>query len=258
MMGSWTTTSASVRGLLHEKLGMPCQDAHLCRVISSSDGREVLFALASDGASSAARSEHGAALAVASFFEEFAEEAGMAPTLAAITREAVERWVYRLQAEIADLAREADIGVREYSCTFLGAIAGPERTVCVQVGDGAIVGARDAGGPYRCLTWPQHGRSSVSTFFVTGDDVLDRLVVDFIDQPMTAIAVFTDGIEDLVLDKDRRAARCRPLQPLFRHLSTEGPVADNFRRSFLAEFLSSTMATDISGDDKTLVLAQRA
>lgn len=256
-MASWTVAAACVRGLLHERLGMPCQDANLCRVISSDDGRDVLFALAADGASSAARSEHGAARAVASFFDEFAKEAKIAPALATITREAVERWVGRLQGEIAELAREACIGMREYSCTFLGAIAGPESTVCVQVGDGAIVGAPDPGGPYRCLTWPQHGRSSVSTFFITGDDGLDRLVVDFIDEPMTAIAVFTDGIEDLVLDKDRRTARPVPFQALFQALSTKSSMADHFRCSFAAEFLSSTMATDISDDDKTLVLARR-
>lgn len=257
MSSSWTIAAASVRGSMHEKLGMPCQDVHLCRVIPSHDGRDLLFALASDGASSAARSEQGAALTVASFFEMFTGPAVATPTLSKITRTVVERWVRSLHDDVADLAREAGIGTREYSCTFVGAIAGPESTVCVQVGDGAIIGAAQPGGPYQCLTWPQHGRSSVSTFFVTGDDVLDRLVVNFINRPMNDLAVFTDGIEDIVLESEKKIPCQATVRRVFELLLPQEILTDTSQSSSLAAFLSSATIADRSTDDTTLVLARR-
>lgn len=256
-MSSWTIAAASVRGPMHEQLGMPCQDAYLCRVVSSHDGRDVLFALASDGANSAAISEQGAALAVTSFFQAFAEPAALAPTLSTITPGAVERWVRSLQDDVSDLAREAGVSTREYSCTFVGAIARPESTLCIQVGDGAIVGATEPGSPYQCLTWPQHGRSAVLTFLATGDDAFNRLIVDFTAQPMNEVAVFTDGVEDILLERVRRTPSQANVRRVFQVLSLQKASSDTSRSSAATAFLSSPMITERTSDDTTLVVARR-
>ena len=67
----WRIAYASVIGTAHVIAGTPCQDASQCQVMQSTEGSEVLLAVAADGAGSALRSQEGAQLTTESFLREF-------------------------------------------------------------------------------------------------------------------------------------------------------------------------------------------
>ena len=71
----WRVAYNSVIGTSHEKTGLPCQDAGGCRIVHDPAGREILLAIACDGAGSASRSLDGATLAVSQFLNQFSEAA---------------------------------------------------------------------------------------------------------------------------------------------------------------------------------------
>ena len=256
-MRHWKTAYASVIGTSHMRLGMPCQDASLSRVVQTIDGSEVLFAVASDGASSAWHAEAGAKLAVLSFFEEFGLRAANDSGLITFTRGAIESWIRRFQHEVAERSRMANMEMREFSCTFLAAIAGPRSAVCVQVGDGAIIGLTGAITDDVWITWPQKGKSRNSTFFLTGDDVFERTVVNVVPQPLQEVAVFTDGLENLFLDPCARTVRFRVLQPIFETVRGHEPASDGGQSPEIVNLLTSNIVNKSTDDDKSLVIATR-
>ena len=153
----WRVAYNSVVGTSHEKTGLPCQDAGGCRIIRDPVGRELLLAIACDGAGSASRSRDGANLTVDRFFQEFGEAAKRSG-LDEIAKEFVQDWLSRLRAEIKDRADAEDLSAREFACTVLAAIIGEDRAAFFQIGDGAmVVSNRSEPDDYGWIFWPQHG-----------------------------------------------------------------------------------------------------
>ena len=242
---------------------MPCQDAGRCDVVVAGDGTEVLIASVSDGAGSAAQSEHGASLAVASFHRTFAEAARLQPDLAFLDEPRAKGWLAGLQAEIATLADESGLPARDYACTFLGAIVGQTAAVFMQVGDGAIVVADgDTGDGHAWVFWPQHGEFANSTFFVTMGEAAE--VMEFTRREaadgggVRELAMFSDGLERLVLDMRARTVHSPSLRPILGWLGTCEPPADGRASAVLAAYLDSANVNRRTDDDKTLVMATRA
>lgn len=257
-MASWRTAYASVIGTSHARTGAPCQDAGACRVVCAADGREVILAVVSDGAGSATKSEEGSKLAVDSFLEAFMPLATRDPTLSFFERNLMEDWLHNLRDRIAVLAEEADVHRREFACTFLAAVVGPETTVCVQIGDGAIVGAGEEVGDYAWLTWPQHGEFANTTNFLTDDDVFETMEFEFINRPLNEIAVFSDGIERLILDMSNRSVHSPALRPIFQWLASTSPSLEKaYPEPALEAFLNSSRINERTDDDKTLVMGTR-
>jgi hypothetical protein len=221
------------------------------------NGREVLLAVVSDGAGSAARSDEASQLAVEMFLEEFAPRAEQDPALLTFDRDLIDEWLRRLRHELASRAREAGMAIREFSCTLLAAVAGPESTVCMQVGDGAIVGSGNEVGEYSWLTWPQHGEFANTTNFVVDGDVFETMQFEFIDRPLNELALFSDGIERLVLDMRARAVHSPALRPIFTWLASTLPVDKSEPEPALQKWLASPQVNDRTDDDKTLVMATR-
>ena len=239
---------------------MPCQDAGRCDVVVAEDDSEVLIASVADGAGSAAQSEHGASLAVASFHRTFAEAARLQPDLAFFDEARAQGWLAELQAEIATLADENGLPARDYACTFLGAIVGPTASVFMQVGDGAIVIADgDTGDGHAWMFWPQHGEFANSTFFVTMEEATE--VMEFTRREgggVRELAMFSDGLERLILDMRARTVHSPSLRPILGWLGTCEPMGDGRTSAVLAAYLDSANVNRRTDDDKTLVMAVRA
>lgn len=257
MAGAWRYAYASVAGTSHDKTGSPCQDAGGCRVVEASGGEPILLAMASDGAGSARRSDEGARLAVALFLDEFGaacRERG----IAAIDRAFVLAWLTKLRRRIA--ARAVANGVRsgEFACTALGAVVADDRAVFFQIGDGAIVvSRRHRPGAYDWIFWPQHGEFANTTNFVTQRDAARALEIEIRPGPFDEVALFTDGIERLVLDLKGKTAHAPFFRPLFGWLSGTKPPAKSETSPALVNYLGSKQVCDRTDDDKTLVLATR-
>jgi hypothetical protein len=178
-----------------------------------------------------------------------------------ITKEFVEDWLSRVRAEIRDRAEIADLSPREFACTLLGAVVGQDRAAFLQIGDGAIVVSNRAEpDDYGWIFWPQHGEFANQTNFVTQDNALEILEFEVEDRCIDEIAIFTDGIERLVLDLQNKTAHAPFFRPLFNWLLKTKPTvvdADIPASEVIERYLGSKQIIERTDDDKTLIIASR-
>ena len=254
----WRTAFASSTGTSHDKTGAPCQDACGCRVVIAPDGTEVLLATVSDGAGTAPKSEVGSAIAVAFFLDKLCAICTDHP-VATIDAVVVAEWFQALRAAIRRQADADAQPINHYACTFLGAIVGEKSSAYIQLGDGAIVVKAKAGTgqAYEWIFWPQHGEYANSTYFVTQDGVEPLLQVKT-GVPVDEIALFTDGIERLVLDMTQKTVHGPAFKPVFDWLATTAPDPSGQPSSALKAYLDSDHINRRTDDDKSLVMATRA
>lgn len=258
-MSGWRTAHASVIGTSHTATGAPCQDAGNCEVLVAVDGTEILVAAVADGAGSAKRSEEGAQLAVRSFLSTFGPLAASQPGLEGIDAGRLTAWFRDLRGEIATMADVGGNAAADYACTFLAAIVGPARAVFLQIGDGAIVVRDRESDDFSWMFWPQHGEFANTTNFLTQDDFESALEVEVVEGELCEIAIFSDGIERLVLDIAGRAVHTPALRPIFTWLAGTAPmVGASGPAPGLVAFLGSERVNSRTDDDKTLVMATRA
>jgi Protein phosphatase 2C len=248
----WRTAYASSLGTSHLKTGSPCQDAGGCVVVPGADGDELLIAAVSDGAGTAKRSEAGASLAVARFLRDFA---GADPR--SIDRPFVVGWISSVQGEIAALAAKEGNQVRDYACTMLGAVVSGSNAIYLQIGDGAIVVGGEEVGEYSWIFWPQHGEYANMTNFLTQEQAAETLQFE-IGAPIREIALFSDGIERLVLDFSAKAVHSPSFRPIFKWLAATDPSDKRQPAEALIAYLGSDHVNKRTDDDKTLVMATRA
>jgi hypothetical protein len=255
--GAWKTAYASAIGTSHAKTGAPCQDAGFCILVHGAGGAEFLVAAVADGAGTASRSEAGANRAVDLFIRAFGEAASVVPDIAAIDRGFVERWVARAKAEIGAMAADEGHDIRDFACTLLGAVVGPAGAVYVQIGDGAIIASGATPGEYQEVFWPQHGEFANTTNFLTQDNA--EAVLETADTKLVVneIALFSDGIERLVLDFANRTVHAPAFRPIFNWLAGTPPGASAEPSAALAAYLASEPVNRRTDDDKTLVMATR-
>lgn len=256
----WRVAHASVIGASHQKTGLPCQDACCCRIVCDPDGGHVLLVVACDGAGSAARSLDAATLTADRFLRDFGNESRHSG-LDGITKEFVEDWLSRVRCEIRDRAETENVSVREFACTILGAVVGQDRAAFFQIGDGAIVVSNRAEpDDYGWVFWPQHGEFASQTNFLTQDNALDVLEFELEERCVDEIAVFTDGIERLVLDLQEKTAHAPFFRTLFGWLANTKPavIGEEIPASgVVSRYLGSKQLNDKTDDDKTLILATR-
>ena len=233
-----------------------CQDAGFCTVIVTADGSEILIASLADGAGSAPQSQHGAAMTVAAFQRDFAAAAQDAAGLDGIDRAFVLRWLAQTQDAIRAEASAAGAQAKDYACTLLGAVITAQAALYVQIGDGAIV--TDAAEGYDYVFWPQHGEFANSTFFVTMEDAATIIQVERRDGAVQEFAMFSDGLERLVLDMTARTVHAPALRPVFHWLAATGAAPDDQPSEVVVAYLNSANVNRRTDDDKTLIMATRA
>ena len=254
----WRTAYASVAGTSHAATQTPCQDAGRCEVVPTGNGLEIFLAVVSDGAGSAPRSDEGSQLAVELFLSDHRALAADDPTLATFDEASVVRWLRKLRRAITKLAALGGHHTSDYACTFLAAVVAPSRAVLIQIGDGAIVTESEETGDYVFMVWPQHGEFANSTNFVTQEGFEQRLEVAVIDHPVSEVALFSDGIERLVLDFATKSVHTPALKPIFNWLAGTIPDATaTGPAAALVSFLGSEQVNRRTDDDKTLVMATR-
>jgi hypothetical protein len=258
MSADWQFAFASVIGMSHENLGLTCQDAGLCRTVTSPTGESILLAVASDGAGSAPRSQDGAALTVLLFMDEFGRACQSSAGIAAIDRAFVVDWLSHVKKEISIRATSEGLQSRDFACTVLGALVGERRALFFQLGDGAIVISNSAE-PNDCgwVFWPQHGEFANETNFITQDNAEQMMEFEACDRRIDRLSIFTDGLERLVLDYESKTAHAPFFNPLFSWLTAAAPQLDEAASIPLVRYLTSETVNKYTDDDKTLILATR-
>jgi len=218
----------------------------------------VLVAVVCDGAGSAAYSEVGSWLASTTFaelVEVYFENRGR---LIDISRETVVGWITSTAERLSARAREDGNALKDYSCTLLAAIVGNKAAAFAQIGDGAIVVSHGEADGWSWVFWPQHGEYANQTVFVLSDDATEALEFNLAPRRIDEIAVFSDGIERMVLHGASKAVNDPFFDQMFEPVrASTSPGLDQKLSGKLKEYLGSAAVNARTNDDKTLLMATR-
>ncbi|MCK9632243.1 MAG: protein phosphatase 2C domain-containing protein [Methanoregula sp.] len=248
----WKSTASSVTGRSHLDRSESGQDYSRAGSIRIADG-EYFIGLAADGAGSTTEGGRGAEVACETVWGCIINCLRHDGDLLNISDDEIRGWVTTSRDAIAAEATGNGKRMKDYACTLLGAVTGNDHTVFFQIGDGAIVVS--AGEDYQTIFWPEQGEYANTTFFVSDEAYLERLRILHAPTSPTEIALFTDGLQNLVLSFSQKKAHAGFFRPLFEALRRDpGNEFSDFSGQ-LGRFLLRDDISTRSDDDKTLVLA---
>lgn len=256
-MQDWRIVAASVVGATHRAIGTFSQDNFGASEIPQFNGIPVLVAVVADGAGSAEHSATGAEAAIDAFRDcVFAYL--MHSEVADANQDDVRRWLRVARDAVLQAAAMRSVTPRQLACTFLGAVVSPSKALFVQIGDGVMAYKIDCDQKWLIAINPQRGKYRNETFFITDDNALAQANIYELDGCLSFLALTTDGLEDLCMDR----ATSSPYQPffdaIFSTIQSAGPeVPEHDLERALEKYLDSDAVNEITGDDKTLVLACR-
>ncbi|WP_375462019.1 PP2C family serine/threonine-protein phosphatase [uncultured Enterovirga sp.] len=250
---SWRYAAASVRGSSHIKAGVRLQDAQACFQVRNGNGGRTLAAIVADGAGSAACGGEGAAL-VCRTLAVSAREA-MRDRSALPDEDEVWSWVDLARDRIRAAAGRRRLTARDFAATLVLFIATDAEVLTVHIGDGAVVGRERTTATWAALSPPHHGEYAATTYFLT-DEPQPALRLTRHANTFDALAVFSDGIENLVLDSATKQPSAAFFNPMARPLeAAEGAGRDRALSTSLAAFLAGERVCALTDDDKTLIVA---
>jgi hypothetical protein len=250
----WSYAHAVVPQPKRSITGTPCEDCGLVETRINAANQEVLFAVVGDGAAGASKAQVGAELASSTLQRLFRSWVTTSRSVSEVNRDCLESWFKQVREAVASDGEKTGLDLFQYSCTLLLAVAGPDCSVYAQVGDGAIVTGN--GSVFHYVFWPESGEFNNMTYFVTDKDALDHLQVKVHNGEPQAMALFSDGIEQVLLRFQNRTARSDIFTVLFERLAKEAPGYSEAMAKELDGFLCSPAVLSRIYDDRTLVLAQ--
>lgn len=247
----WQLIGARATGTSHVATSAPCQDREGFRVVDDADGGEAAIAVICDGAGSASLSDLGAELVCEAFRTKasgFVCERGTN----ALTRDDLVVWLEEIQERIAALAEAENAAPRDFACTLLFLAASEQKTICAQVGDGAIV--LNDGECLEVAHWPENGEYANQTFFVSEGDAQEHLQFASFG-PVRDFVVFSDGLQRLALNESERRPHVGFFRPLFDTVRAAYKL--DRTKNELEAFLSSDRVNSKTDDDKSIVIGCR-
>nr|WP_209904094.1 MULTISPECIES: PP2C family serine/threonine-protein phosphatase [unclassified Rhizobium] len=256
MRASWRWAGARSIGTSHTKTGTPCQDYACAKEFLTLEG-PVMVAVVSDGAGSASHAEIGSRTVSLGFLKACRSFLARS-SLSSLSEDDVWDWIDAIREAINIKAKECDARPRDFAATLVAVLAGPEHSVVVHVGDGAVVLKQAGTGEWIVPSWPFQGEYASTTSFVT-DDPQPRLVVTVVEGVVEEFAVFSDGIERLVLDHVSKRAH----QPFFDRMlaplkTSQAQSLDRDLSAALQSYLATPAVCERTDDDKSLILGLRA
>jgi len=166
----------------------------------------------------------------------------------------------RFQCAAENVARMAGCRRKDFACTLLAAFVGQDRAAYLQIGDGAIVVSREGQGgakEYDWVFWPDQGEYANETYFATGSYAADKLQFVARYEQVEEVALFSDGIQNMVLDYKTRTASAAFFRPMFGAVRKLDPGHSSELSTHLIKYLGSRQILSRTDDDKTLILASR-
>jgi hypothetical protein len=251
----WTWAAARSTGTSHLKSGKGCDDFGACLELRTPSDN-ILIAVASDGAGSAQYSAIGARITSRAFVQLAIRYIRSQRALKALSIEDAREWLDEIRDRIISAAQSKEAVPRDFASTLVGSIISDDQAIFVHVGDGASVFRTANNSDWQVATWPAQGEYAATTFFVT-DDPQPSIQFCFVDHPINEIAVFSDGLERLVLDFSTHTAHAPFFERMFAPLSSPSSGRNRELSRSLKQFLDGPSVCGRTDDDKTLILAKR-
>jgi hypothetical protein len=176
--------------------------------------------------------------------------------LAGLSREIASDWLDDMRGRIEIASRAAGLTPRDFAATLVGCIVGDGKAKVLHVGDGAAVYRTTNSEEWVVGSWPSHGEYASTTYFVT-DDPEPSFQLSEIEDSVSELAVFTDGIEHLVLNLSTLSAFPPFFNQMFSGFRSDGVGKNRKLSRHLCNYLSGPSVCDRTDDDKTLLLARR-
>jgi len=124
------------------------------------------------------------------------------------------------------------------------------------VGDGGAVFRLQGSADWKVGSWPASGEYASTTFFVT-DDPQPRFTITHLQGTVGDIALFTDGIERLVLDFATESPFAPFFEKIFAQFGQDKRRRDRSLSKNLRLMLESPAVCERTDDDKTILLGKR-
>lgn len=253
---SWGWVAAKATGTSHLRMGRGCDDFGGCTLVQVADG-DVLILAVSDGAGSAEHAATGARLATLAFSRRAAAYVKSGGNVASLSHQIALDWLDDIRDRIATAANERGAAPRDFAATLIGCVVTPDHTTFVHVGDGAGVVRLVATEDWQVGSWPSHGEYASTTYFVT-DDPEPNVSISHVQGRVGEVAIFSDGLERLVLNFSSQTAFAPFFDKVFAPLTRSCAPRRHRRLSgHLTDLLNSPSICDKTDDDKTLFLAKR-
>lgn len=226
---------------------------------------DVLVLAVADGAGSADLGGVGAEIACRTFIEvaeKYWSQERLATVLTGTSLEGQvaapepDTGIAILRAVQAAVKAEADR--REASpmllaATLIGAIVKKDEALFFQIGDGAAV--LRVGDDYETAIVPEETEFINATFFVTSPDAEAHVQTRTVEARVEEIALFSDGLQPLVLHPTDQTPHAAFFGTVFRTLREPGE--DGASKAWLQNMLASDMVTSRTDDDTSIVIARR-
>jgi hypothetical protein len=256
-VSGWRFGAAAAVGAGHAQRGQACQDAVSAATWPTPGDDDVFVGIAADGAGSASGARL-AALLVAEHLMRFVRRHLLyRGEVQQIDRAMVLGWLERMRGVLQKQADQVRLPMHELACTVNCAIVGRTHAVFFQVGDGAMVTASaEQGWRYDVVHWPSRGEYANTTYFLCEPDFEKHVIFEQRDQPVTEVAMFTDGLDALLLDYAKREAHMPFFEGIFPPVRDPNATEEALSAD-LEQYLGSDTLNARTTDDKSLVLASR-
>ena len=234
-----------VRGSAHVSTNTPCQDAYAFTQL----GDTLIIAVA-DGLGSAAMSDHGADLAVATAVQYIADF--LTTHLSGSHKDILSMAAKTVHETLKREAENTGISIRDLATTLIITIVSPSSVTAAHIGDGAVVIKTRT--TLQILSGPDDDAYANEVVPITSDAWESYLKINECTESIYDIAVFTDGCQRAAIRKDPSGMRAFEgfFSPLFSHMETlTDPVSG---KQDLLELLESDQICESSQDDKTMVI----
>ena len=256
MTSAWRWAGASAIGTSHIKANLECQDRAVCSTLETDEGATIV-AVVCDGAGSAKQAARGASTACAEFRRRAGAYLRSGGKIAAIDSDLVADWIDSIRDRIGAAAQLSALTPRDYATTLVSLIANGERGVVIHVGDGAAVVRERHSQNWSVPSWPYHGEYASTTRFVTDDPRAEFSLVHIASE-IDRFAIFSDGIENIVLDHRERLAPPALFERLIQPVAIWHGIGRSKKLSSqLRAYLSSEKVCEATDDDKTVILGAR-
>ena len=222
MSNQMLAASVTRTGASHHKTGRSNEDSVHFQLLPNGEG---IVAAVSDGAGSSSKSKQGSQLAATYAVKRTAEVINAGETDLAHAVQAgilTARLAIRQQAEtVAEKDSEANIA--DYHCTLVLVAWVGNQVAAAQVGDGAATAEHK--GVCKMLTVPRRGEYANETYFIN-ESHFREVMFTRETSDITALAMFTDGIQKQAVDFQNRKANAEFIAGAISALREADEVAE--------------------------------